>query len=113
MAQLASLPGFSEGPQLGRVARCAPMRRFAACPQAARRRERLPDASTPEVPFCALPVMATIVVLARCSAPDRVQSAATAALAAECGSICPGVGVGDLRARDRCCTRNGTTGTWS
>ena len=56
---------------------------------------------------CAALVMAVSVVLARCSAPDRVRSAATAAPAAERGSVCPGVGVGGLRARDRCCTPNG------
>jgi hypothetical protein len=32
--------------------------------------------STPDVPFCAAVKMATVVVLARCSAPDRVRSAA-------------------------------------
>jgi hypothetical protein len=64
---------------------------------------------TPEVPFCAALVMAAAAVLARCSAPDRVRSAATAALAGERGPVCPDVGVGGLRARDRCCTRNGTS----
>ena len=69
--------------------------------------------SAPEVPFRATARMAIAVVLARRSAPERVRSAAPAALAAERGSVCPGVGAGGLRARDRCGSANGTyTDVW-
>ena len=49
-------------------------RRFAACLQTARRREYLPYASSPEVPFCATATMAPIVVLARCSVLGRMHA---------------------------------------
>jgi hypothetical protein len=62
--------------------------------QVARRRLCLPLASTPDVPFCAAATMATAVVLARCSAPERIWSigdlggsAARRALAAERGPV--------------------------
>jgi hypothetical protein len=50
----------------------------AACPtspvrdvaQATRRRACLPPASPPDVPFCVAATMATVIVLAGCSAPE-------------------------------------------
>jgi hypothetical protein len=36
----------------------------------------MPKVPTPKVPFCPVPVMATAVVLSRCSVPDRVRSIA-------------------------------------
>lgn len=49
-----------------------PYRRFAAFPQAVRRREWLPSSSAPNVPFCAAATLAAGIVLARYSAPERV-----------------------------------------
>ncbi len=45
-------------------------------PHAARPSACLLIASTPDVPFCAAARMATAVVMARCSAPERVRSIA-------------------------------------
>jgi hypothetical protein len=47
--------------------------------QAAQQRTGFQDASTSEVPTCVVPRMATTVVLARCSAPERVRPAAPTA----------------------------------
>jgi len=51
--------------------------------QAAPQRLCLPPASTPEVPFCTATRVATVVVLARGSAPERVWLPALTAPAAE------------------------------
>jgi hypothetical protein len=61
---------------------------------AARRRACLPPANTPEVPFCAAGKVATAVVLARRSAPERIRPAAPTTPAAERGSECFAVGHG-------------------
>jgi len=48
------------------------------------------------VPFCAATRVATTVVLARYSAPQRARSAAPTELAAERGSACSSAGAGGL-----------------
>ena len=60
--------------------------------QAARRPACLPPASAPEAPFCAAARVATAVVLARRSAPERVRPAAPTTPAAERGSACCSAG---------------------
>jgi hypothetical protein len=58
-------------------------------PHAAQQGKRLPPASAPDVPFCAVATRATVVVLARCSAPNRVRSIAdSGAVGATCSTIC-------------------------
>jgi hypothetical protein len=64
--------------------------------KAAQCRACLPATSTPDVPFCAVVRMATIVVLARRSAPERVRLAAPTISAAEGGFVCPSGGAGGL-----------------
>src|SRR5665213_2130613 len=59
-------------------------------------RSCLQDASTPEVPICAAGKVATAVVLARRSAPERVRPAAPTTPAAERGSACCSAGAGGL-----------------
>ena len=61
-------------------------------------------ASAPDVPFCATTMVATTVVLARCSAPERVRSATPAGSAAERCSVCSATGTHGLRTRDHRCT---------
>src|ERR1035441_4733401 len=53
--------------------------------------------------------MAMPVVLARCSAPERVRSSAPTAPAAERASACLVVEAGGLRACSDCCTCNNTS----
>jgi len=52
----------------------------------------LQSARAQDVPFCAAATMATAVVLARCSAPERVRSATLTALAAERCSVSSATG---------------------
>ncbi len=56
----------------------------------------LAAASEPDVPFGAVARVATIVVLARRSASDRVGPAALTTSATERGSVCPSGGAGGL-----------------
>jgi|NGEPerStandDraft_6_1074524.scaffolds.fasta_scaffold216879_2 hypothetical protein len=50
----------------------------------------------PDVPFCAAGKVATAVVLARRSAPERIRPAAPTTPAAERGSACCSAGAGGL-----------------
>src|SRR5665213_2600505 len=50
----------------------------------------------PDVPFCAAARTATVVVLSRRSAPERVRPAAPTTPAAERGSACCSAGAGGL-----------------
>ena len=62
----------------------------------ARRRACLRSASTSDEPFCAAARMATAVVLARSSGPERVRLAAPTTVAAKRGSACCSAGAGGL-----------------
>src|SRR5665213_317766 len=80
------LPKTTHG-AICRAKRPQPLQKTSVC-------RVLPDAesvwsvSTPDVPFCAAARMAMIVVLARCSGPDWVRSAAPTASAVESCSVC-------------------------
>ena len=86
--------------------------RFAAGGNVAQCRACLPFASAPEDSFCAAVGPAKAVILARCSAPERVRSAVLTAPAAERGSAGLTVGTDSLGACSCWGARNEGAGSY-